>query len=98
MLVGVFVALRSTGRKGTVDGPGVFLLLLLAACYSAVHLLTWTLVRYRLPVDAITMPFAAAGAVFVWRRIGIATIALTRARADGALAQGCGDSTSETRM
>ena len=34
------------------------LLLGVAAIYALVHLLTWTLVRYRLPVDAVLVPFA----------------------------------------
>ena len=35
------------------------LLLLFAGVYTAVHVLTWTLIRYRLPVDAIMLIFAA---------------------------------------
>jgi hypothetical protein len=38
--------------------PGAMLLLIVIAAYTLVHLLTWTLVRYRLPVDAMAMPFA----------------------------------------
>ena len=34
------------------------LLLIFALVYSGVHILTWTLIRYRLPVDAILIPFA----------------------------------------
>jgi hypothetical protein len=37
---------------------GVWLVLGVAGAYTAVHLLTWTLVRYRLPVDALLLPFA----------------------------------------
>lgn len=35
------------------------LLLLFAAFYTLLHLLTWAMVRYRLPVDAVLMPLAA---------------------------------------
>jgi Dolichyl-phosphate-mannose-protein mannosyltransferase len=34
------------------------LLMLFAVIYSGVHLLTWALIRYRLPVDAVLIPFA----------------------------------------
>jgi Dolichyl-phosphate-mannose-protein mannosyltransferase len=51
---------------------GVRLLLLVAVLYSVVHLLTWTLVRYRLPVDAITMPIAASAVVAVYRGLAAA--------------------------
>lgn len=43
------------------------LFLLFVVVYTAVHLLTWTLIRYRLPVDAVIIPFAANGAFAVWR-------------------------------
>jgi hypothetical protein len=29
--------------------------------YTAIHLLSWALIRYRLPVDAVLLPFAAVG-------------------------------------
>jgi len=48
--------------------PGAALLMLVAALYSLVHLLTWTLVRYRLPVDAILMPFAGLAIVSLLHR------------------------------
>jgi hypothetical protein len=41
-------------------GPAVHFVLLIAALYTLIHLLSWTLIRYRLPVDAITVPFSAA--------------------------------------
>lgn len=37
----------------------MLLLYLFIAFYSALHLVTWSLVRYRLPVDAVFMVFAA---------------------------------------
>jgi hypothetical protein len=37
------------------------LIYLFALLYSAIHILTWASVRYRLPVDAALMPFAAYG-------------------------------------
>ena len=35
------------------------LALLFMLCYSVVHVFTWAMVRYRLPVDAVAMPFVA---------------------------------------
>jgi hypothetical protein len=37
------------------------LLLLFMTIYAGMHLLTWTLIRYRLPVDAVLVIFAAYG-------------------------------------
>jgi hypothetical protein len=41
----------------------VGLLLLFALFYSVLHVLTWAFPRYRLPVDAVLMPFAALAIV-----------------------------------
>lgn len=48
---------------------GVWLLLAVAGTHSLIHLLTWTLVRYRLPVDALFMPFAALAVVRAWDHV-----------------------------
>ncbi|MGE0461418.1 MAG: glycosyltransferase family 39 protein [Vicinamibacterales bacterium] len=53
--------------------PGAVLLLLVAALYTLIHLLTWTLVRYRLPVDAMTMPFAGMALAAAVARLGRAS-------------------------
>jgi len=59
MLLGLVVwALTSRGRRG----PGLLLILFIAA-YSLIHLLSWSLIRYRLPVDAIALVFAGRGVV-----------------------------------
>lgn len=58
MLLGLGVwAVTSRGRRA----PGLLLVLFLAA-YSLIHLLSWSLIRYRLPVDAIALVFAGRGA------------------------------------
>ena len=46
-------------RRGP-RGPGLLLVLFMAA-YTGVHLLSWALIRYRLPVDALALAFAARG-------------------------------------
>jgi hypothetical protein len=69
-LAGIFLWMKGQRRKGwaqALASPGA-LLALFAIIYSAVHILTWTLVRYRLPVDAALIPFAA---VAVARLFGV---------------------------
>lgn len=50
----------------TRAGPGVALLLGFVVLYTLLHLMTWTLVRYRLPVDAVLVLFAAVGLVWAF--------------------------------
>jgi len=64
----VLALVRSTGEERR-HAPGASLLLLVAALYTLVHLATWTLIRYRLPVDAILIPFAALSITAVLRLI-----------------------------
>jgi hypothetical protein len=75
MLYGLFLAMRCLwerwGTRDTATPPAVpgaaqdfcpesvLLLLLLIVSYSAVHILSWANVRYRLPVDAVLILFAA---------------------------------------
>ena len=42
---------------------------LFVAIYSAIHLLSWALIRYRLPVDAVLLVFASYGVVDLVRRL-----------------------------
>lgn len=42
---------------------GALILYLFAITYTGVHILTWTLIRYRLPVDAVLLVFAAVALV-----------------------------------
>ncbi len=68
MLYGVILSLRSVAnRKFFIDSPH-FLLLLFIVIYSAIHILTWTLIRYRLPVDAVLLIFAGFGFVDLAKR------------------------------
>jgi 4-amino-4-deoxy-L-arabinose transferase-like glycosyltransferase len=55
---------RSPGVDRCSTKGGLWLLYGVVFTYSAIHLLTWTLVRYRLPVDAVLMPFA--GLSLIW--------------------------------
>ena len=47
----------------------VFLLYLFVFVYSMIHILTWTMVRYRLPVDAVLLIFAGLALVDLAERI-----------------------------
>ena len=47
----------------------VFLLYSFILIYSAIHLLSWALIRYRLPVDAILIVFAGLAIVDLYARI-----------------------------
>jgi 4-amino-4-deoxy-L-arabinose transferase-like glycosyltransferase len=42
------------------------LLVMFALVYTGIHILTWGLVRYRLPVDAVLILFAAAALLRLW--------------------------------
>ena len=68
MLAGLIYSFvhRDTRRRTLVDAS---LLLLFAALYSAVHLLSWSLVRYRLPVDAILLLYAGLAVSALWARL-----------------------------
>lgn len=46
------------------------LLLLFAVIYTVIHILSWTLIRYRLPVDAVMLTFAAAALMAIVARVG----------------------------
>jgi 4-amino-4-deoxy-L-arabinose transferase-like glycosyltransferase len=78
MLYGVILAgvrsvrkLRNPRREQEAWRAQVWLLLGFIAVYTLMHLLTWTLIRYRLPVDAFLLVFAAYGVVDLLQRIGL---------------------------
>jgi 4-amino-4-deoxy-L-arabinose transferase-like glycosyltransferase len=74
MLYGVFLAVR---KKWTEIGNHFLnllispegLLLIFVLIYSAIHLLSWALIRYRLPVDAVLIPFGAIAIWDIYKRI-----------------------------
>jgi hypothetical protein len=45
-------------QKLSLEAP-LMLLYIFIFIYAAIHILTWTLIRYRLPIDAIAVIFAA---------------------------------------
>lgn len=60
MVYGVFLALRRNWSWALLQHP-IFLLLMFALLYTGIHLLSWALIRYRLPVDAVLLIFAGYG-------------------------------------
>jgi hypothetical protein len=64
LLYGLVLAIRRPGflRRNA-------LLFIFAAFYTVMHVLTWAMVRYRLPVDAALMPVAALGVVDLVQRM-----------------------------
>ncbi len=74
MLYGLFLAIRRNyaGKENRFLAlfiSPVGLLILFALVYTGVHLLTWALIRYRLPVDAVLFPFAALGVSDLYSRM-----------------------------
>jgi 4-amino-4-deoxy-L-arabinose transferase-like glycosyltransferase len=72
ILYGIWLAVARWRRVGiSRQGPAVLLLLLFVAAYVLVHLLSWALIRYRLPVDGILVIFAGLGlATLLTRLVG----------------------------
>jgi hypothetical protein len=75
MLYGIWLAVRRARAGPPPQGWGEIaasplgLALLFMAFYSLLHILTWAMPRYRLPVDAVALPFAALAIVGLARRI-----------------------------
>jgi 4-amino-4-deoxy-L-arabinose transferase-like glycosyltransferase len=62
----------------TIASP-IFLLILFTSIYTLIHLLSWALIRYRLPVDAVLLIFAALALVDIAQRLGVTRWALRHA-------------------
>lgn len=62
MLYGLWIALAQTWKSRTAEERwSIALLLMFVLIYTGVHLFSWTLIRYRLPVDALLLIFAGLG-------------------------------------
>ena len=73
MIYGSVLALRHTVRISHkvldfIQQPTTFLLGF-ASFYALLHILTWAMPRYRIPVDAVMMAFAASAIVDLYTRI-----------------------------
>ena len=62
MICGVIIAVRRYGSR-------LALIYLFIAFYSVLHILTWAMSRYRLPVDAVALLFAAMAIVELGERV-----------------------------
>jgi hypothetical protein len=69
MLYGLVLAIRKHSRFWNLFLSPEGLLILFAVVYSGVHILTWTLIRYRLPVDAVLILFAGMALVDILLRL-----------------------------
>ena len=67
MIYGLLLVLHRNWSRALLEHP-IFLLLLFAFLYTGIHLLTWALIRYRLPVDAVLLIFAGYGLIDLARR------------------------------
>jgi len=68
MILGIAFWIQDALKKRVPVPPGVLLLLYITV-YSAIHLLSWALIRYRLPVDAVALIFAARGLYWLYKKI-----------------------------
>lgn len=71
MLYGLFLGIKRSKNFLELLLSPQGLLILFALIYSGVHILTWTLIRYRLPVDAVLIPFAGLALFDVAQRISV---------------------------
>jgi hypothetical protein len=54
-------AFRIWNRQTIVNRWSIILILFFVVVYTLIHLFSWALIRYRLPVDAVLIIFAALG-------------------------------------
>lgn len=71
MLYGLFLGIRKISSLWSLVFSSQGLLILFALFYSIIHILTWTLIRYRLPVDAVLIPFAGLALFDVAQRLSV---------------------------
>jgi len=72
MLYGLWRALPLIRHPQTMtQRAGLTLLVLFMLVYTGIHLASWTLIRYRLPVDAVLLLFAGVGLVDLAQRLRI---------------------------
>ncbi len=70
MVYGLFLTLRHSYSSWRERLASPFMLLyLFLLVYSGIHILTWTLIRYRIPVDVILVIFAGYGLLDLGERV-----------------------------
>ena len=68
LISGIYFWGKKIKQEQLYSSPGLLLLLFIVS-YSVIHLLSWALIRYRLPVDAVGLIFAAFGIVSIFQII-----------------------------
>jgi hypothetical protein len=68
-LVGILFN-RKFWPEGFLKSP-VTLLYVFILFYTLIHLLSWALIRYRLPVDAVLLLFAGWAAIDIYKRLSL---------------------------
>lgn len=69
MVYGVALALRTAPGQAGALGRASLILVVFAVVYTGIHVFSWALIRYRLPVDAVLTIFAAFGLVDLASRL-----------------------------
>ena len=67
MLYGLALTLFSKKNPLTLSTP-VLLPILFSVIYAGIHILSWALIRYRLPIDAVMLVFASYALVDLYKR------------------------------
>jgi hypothetical protein len=76
MLYGLYRSIASLVHP--ITRQPVFLLYLFLVIYTLIHLLTWAMVRYRLPVDSVLLIFAGLAIIDLMGRIPVLNKLLIR--------------------
>lgn len=71
MLYGLFLGIKRSSSFVNLLVSPQGLLIVFALVYSGIHILTWTLIRYRLPVDAVLIPFAGLALYDIAERLSV---------------------------
>lgn len=71
VLYGLFLGIKRTSSFVNLLVSPQGLLIVFALVYSGIHILTWTLIRYRLPVDAVLIPFAGLALYDIAERLSV---------------------------
>jgi 4-amino-4-deoxy-L-arabinose transferase-like glycosyltransferase len=71
MLYGLFLAVRRSKSLLALVLSSQGLLILFVLVYSGIHILTWTLIRYRLPVDSVLILFAGLAITDIAQRLTV---------------------------
>ncbi len=72
MIAGIIIWAKRTRRDEIYLDPGLLLISFLIL-YSAVHILSWAQIRYRLPVDAVMLVFAAQAMASIPVKLGFSS-------------------------